>query len=83
MRMGTTGQIRYCEERIAEIDRTVSEIIRSGASSASLSSGSGSRSYTHLDLAALRAERTQWANALSKLRLANGTGIRHIGRRYR
>lgn len=78
--MGKPGQIKYCEERIAEIDRTIGRIVATGAASASVSSGSGSRSYTHLSLADLQAERAQWAAALAKLRSATGTGIVHVGR---
>ena len=80
--MATQGQIAYCEQRIKLIDATVQEILRTGAASATLSAGSGSRSYTCLDLDKLAVERARWAAALSKLQSRNGTGIRHIGRVY-
>lgn len=82
-RMATPGQIEYCRERIALIDATVEEILRTGAASATLSSGGGSRSYTHLDIDRLNAERARWARALSRLQSPASTGIRHIGRVYR
>ena len=81
--MGTAGQIAYCERRIAAIDATVAEILRTGSASATVSAGDGSDSYTALDLGKLAAERTRWANALRALRSRSGTGIRHIGRIYR
>ena len=81
--MGTQGQIAYCERRIAAIDATVAEILRTGSASATVSAGDGSDSYTALDLDKLAAERTRWANALRALRSRSGTGIRHIGRVYR
>lgn len=81
--MGAQGKIRYCEERIAEIDRATAAIVRAGTSSATISSGGGTKSYTRLSLTELRAERAKWASALARLRSSNGTGIRHIGRVYR
>lgn len=81
--MGAQGKIRYCEERIAEIDRAAAEIVRAGTSSASMSVGAGSASYTHLSLAELRAERARWEGALRRLRSRNGLGIVRIGRIYR
>ena len=81
--MGTAGQIAYCERRIAAIDATVAEILRTGSASAPISAGDGSDSYTAPDLDKLAAERTRWANALRSLRSRTGTGIRHIGRVYR
>ena len=81
--MATNGQIAYCEARIKLIDATVSEILRTGAASATLSAGGTSRSYTHLDLDKLADERARWASALARLQSRNGTGIRHIGRVYR
>lgn len=81
--MGALGKIRYCEERIAEIDRAAAEIVRTGAASASVSSGGGSRSYTNLSLAELRAERARWEGALRRLRSRGGLGIVHVGRAYR
>lgn len=81
--MGAQGKIRYCEERIAEIDRATEAIVRAGTSSASMSAGGGSSSYTHLSLAELRAERARWEGALRRLRSRNGLGIVRIGRIYR
>ena len=81
--MSAPGTIRYCEQRIAEIDEAVSQIVKSGAASATISSGGGTKSYTRLSLTELRAERAKWASALARLRSSNGTGIRHIGRVYR
>ena len=43
--------------RIAAIDRVIDEVATSGFSSAPLSAGSGSKSYTRADLAGLRAQR--------------------------
>ena len=43
--------------RIAAIDRVIDEVATSGFSSATISSGSGSKSYTRADLAGLRAQR--------------------------
>ena len=81
--MATQGQIAYCEQRIALIDATVAEILRTGAASATLSSGGGQRSYTHLDLDKLANERARWAAALDRLKSRSATGIRHIGRVYK
>ena len=81
--MSREGQIAYCNQRIALIDAAVQEILRTGAVSATLSAGGGSRSYTHLDLDKLSAERARWAAAKARLMSASGTGIRHIGRVYR
>lgn len=80
--MATAGQIAYCEQRIKLIDDTVAEILRTGAASATLSAGGGTRSYTHLDLDKLATERARWAAALATLKSRTGTGIRHIGRVY-
>ena len=81
--MATAGQIAYCEQRIAAIDATVQEIIRTGSASATVSAGDGSDSYTALDLDKLAAERARWAGALRILQSRSGTGIRHIGRVYK
>ena len=81
--MSKLGKIRTCEMRIAEIDRAVSRIVQTGAASATISTGVGSKSYTNLSLSELRTERAQWAAALAKLKSSNGTGIVHVGRVYR
>lgn len=51
--------------QIAEIDGVIREISRSGFSSASMSSGSGSRSYTRASLADLRLQRADLAGRLA------------------
>jgi len=43
--------------RIAAIDRTIDEVATSGFSTATVSAGSGSKSYTRADLDDLRAQR--------------------------
>ena len=71
---------------IAELDRTISEIAKSGTSSASLSSTGGSKTYSRIDLAALRAQRMEFAErarAISRVlagRPAIGIGFAQIRR---
>lgn len=89
--MDRTRQIALINERrrllrdIAELDRTITEIATSGAASASLSSGSGSRSYTRLNLAELRAQRAEWSRRVRNIArtLAGRPAIMHVmqGRR--
>ena len=43
--------------RIATLDRVIDEVATSGFSSATISAGSGSKSYTRADLDSLRAQR--------------------------
>ena len=43
--------------RIAALDRVIDEVATSGFSSATISAGSGSKSYTRADLAGLREQR--------------------------
>ena len=45
------------KRKIADVDRVIHEIATSGFSSATLSAGAGSKSYTRADLNHLRAER--------------------------
>ncbi len=67
---------------IAAIDKAIREIATAGYASASLSSGGGSKSYTRLDLAGLRALRaelaTRRAAVASALSGRSATGIRHL-----
>lgn len=68
---------------IADVDRVIHEIVVSGSSSASLSSGGGSKSYTRLDLAELRAQRAEWSREVKACERAlfggsTPAGIRHV-----
>ncbi len=65
---------------IAELDRTIAEIAKSGTSSATLSAGGGSKTYTRIDLASLRAQRMEFAErARSIARLLAGRSAIGIG----
>jgi len=68
---------------IAEIDRCLFDIARSGTASASLSAGGGSQSYTHADIDKLRKLRGVYAARVQEINMAlaawpNNTGIRHV-----
>ena len=67
---------------IAAIDRAVHEIAMTGTASATVSAGGGSKSYTRLDLGALRSLRRDYAGRVSQInrRLAGvpATGIRRV-----
>ena len=65
---------------IAELDRTIAEIARSGTSSATLSAGGGSKTYTRINLAELRAQRMEFAErARSIARILAGRSAIGIG----
>ena len=65
---------------IAELDRTIAEIARSGTSSATLSAGGGSKTYTRIDLASLREQRMDYAErARSIARILAGRSAIGIG----
>lgn len=53
---------------IAEIDRVIREISVKGTASATLSSGGGSKSYTHLDLGTLRALRSDYCGRVEAIK---------------
>ena len=55
--------VPYALKRARELERIIREIQESGVSTASLSSGTGSKSYTHLDLNSLIAERNRMLHA--------------------
>lgn len=68
---------------IAEIDRCIQEIGVSGCSSASLSSGGGSQSYTRADTNRLLDLRARYVSRVESIEMAlaaypNSTGIRHV-----
>lgn len=69
-------------KQIQEIDKVIHEIAVKGVSSAAISAGGGSKSYTRLDIAELKELRAGYADEVSQInrRLAGGTpgGIRHI-----
>lgn len=58
--------------KIAQIDGVIHEIALSGTSSASISSGGGSKSYTRLDLPSLRSLRSEYAARLAGVETALG-----------
>ena len=65
---------------IAELDRTIAEIARSGTSSATLSAGGGSKTYTRIDLASLREQRMDFAErARAIARILAGRSAAVIG----
>lgn len=68
---------------VAEIDRVIQEIAVSGTSSATLSAGGGSQSYTRADLDKLRKLRGAYVARIEQINMAlaafpNSTGIRHV-----
>lgn len=52
---------------IDAIDRAVQQIALAGTASATISAGGGSKSYTRLDLGALRALRSDYAARVSQI----------------
>lgn len=86
--MGETRQIRLARARaavaadVAAIDEVVRKIAAGGVASASISAAGGSKSYSRLDLNALRALRTDLASRLAALdRALTGRGllaVRHL-----
>ena len=70
-------------KKISELDRVIHEIAVSGTSSASISAGAGSKSYTRLDLDKLEALRSKYAERYSAICRAlragsSPAGIRHV-----
>ena len=67
---------------IGEINRVMHDIAVKGTASATISAGGGSKSYTRLDLASLRALRADYTDQVTQItrRLAGGNsvGIRRI-----
>ena len=67
---------------ISEIDRAVQDIAVNGISSATISVGGGSKSYTRLDIEKLQKLRTDYAERVAQItrRLAGvpSIGIRRI-----
>lgn len=78
----TLSRIEEVETDLREARRVRREILASGSSSASISSGGGSKSFTRLDLdkvSALIAELTRELQALrAMLAGGGGLGIRRI-----
>ncbi len=85
-------QIKFINERrrilkdVAELDRTIAEIGKSGTSQATLSTGAGSKSYSRIDLASLRELRSELIQRAQRIantlagRPAIKIGIAHIRR---
>jgi hypothetical protein len=67
--------------RIAELDRVIHEIAVSGTASASLSAGSGSKSYTRLNLPDLQRLRSQYAERFGAICRALKAGSSPAGKR--
>ena len=68
-------RISQVEADIAELKRCRTEIAASGYSSATMSSGGGSRSYTRLDLTKITEAISALTSELKKLRaMLNKTG---------
>ena len=71
--MGETKQIRLARARaqvtadVAAIDAAIRSIASNGYASATISAAGGSKSYTKLDLAALRALRADLVSRLSAI----------------
>lgn len=68
---------------IDEIDRAVHEIALTGTSSASVSAGGGSKSYSRIDLAKLTQLRAEYAQRVAQLNRAlvassSPAGIRRV-----
>lgn len=67
--------------QIAELDRVINEVATSGFSSASVSSGGGSQSYTRASLGELRAMRSDYVDRLNGVLVRLGgspSGIRRV-----
>lgn len=64
---------------LRELDATIHEIAINGTATASISAGGGSKSYTRIDLANLRALRTEYANRLAQLNRAVTVGSSPAG----
>ncbi len=69
------------QRSIADLDRRIQEVA-TGAASASVSSGTGSKSYTNHSLSELRAMRESLVSRLNHINnaLASGStfGVRHV-----
>ena len=67
---------------IKTIDRTIQDIVDKGTASATIQAAGGSKSYTRLDLGALRKLRSDYAERVTQInrRLAGipSTGIRRV-----
>lgn len=61
-------RISQVEADIAELKRCRSEIAKNGYASATMSSGGGSKSYTHLDLTKITEAISALTSELKKLR---------------
>lgn len=68
------------QARLDQLDDVIIEVATSGYSSASISAGGGSKSYTRSDLSQLRALRTDLANQLARVdaSLVGRSAIRHM-----
>ncbi len=67
--------------RWREADDAVRAILK-GAQSASVSSGTGSRSYTRANLSELRRERDGLARRIAAIDRQGRPNLRHVGIRY-
>ena len=86
--MGESKQVRLARARavaaadVAAIDDAIRKIAAGGVASASISAAGGSKSYSRLDLGALRALRADLVSRLAALdRALTGRGllaIRHL-----
>ena len=70
----TLARIAECQRDIAELKRVRMEIATSGTASATLSGGTGSRSYTRLDLRKISALIAELSRELTQYRTMIATG---------
>lgn len=70
----TLARIAECQHDIAELRRVRMEIARSGTASATLSGGTGSRSYTRLDIAKVNELLAGLTRELAQYRTMIATG---------
>lgn len=73
-------RITQVENDIEELKRCRSEIAKNGYASATMSSGGGSKSYTHLDLSKITEAISALTSELKQLRamLNNSSGVQTL-----
>lgn len=70
----TLARIATCQQEIAELKRVRMELASSGTASATVSGGTGSKSYTRLDLDKINATIAELTRELAQSRTTLATG---------
>ena len=79
----TLVRIAECQHDIAELKRVRMELATSGTASATVSGGTGSKSYTRLDLSKINELISALSKELMQLRnLLSGRSANPIGQHY-